>query len=56
MRCVACNVILTPQESTRRFAQSLDFVDLCNKCLGTIEDEDLQTEDGEYNDDEEYDE
>jgi hypothetical protein len=39
MRCVACNVILTPQESVRRFKESRAFVDMCNKCLSTISDE-----------------
>lgn len=38
MRCVACNKILTTQESVRRFKNSGEFVDLCNKCLGTIDD------------------
>ena len=39
MRCVACNVILTPTESVRRFEGSGEFVDLCNKCLETISDD-----------------
>ena len=39
MRCVACNVILTPQESVRRFKESRAFVDMCNKCLSTISEE-----------------
>lgn len=46
MRCQACNVILTPAESTRKFASG-EFVDLCNKCLGTIQ-EDVATEEGNY--------
>ena len=49
MRCVACNVILTTQESTQKFVGSGDYVDMCNKCLSTI-DEDVQYSDG--NDDE----
>jgi hypothetical protein len=51
MRCQACNVVLTPQESTRKFAISGDYVDLCNKCLSTIDD--VDTLDSEYLDDEE---
>ena len=39
MRCTCCNVILTPQESVRRFKQSQEFVDMCNKCLSTISDD-----------------
>lgn len=45
MRCFACNIILTTSESVRRFSQSNTFVDLCNKCLSTIDDE-IKTEDG----------
>jgi hypothetical protein len=55
MRCSACNVILTTTESVRRFKNSGDFVDLCNKCLSTISD-DVETVDGsasEEDDDEE---
>jgi len=37
MRCTCCNKILNNQESTRRFASGT-FVDMCNKCLSTIED------------------
>jgi len=37
MRCHACNVILTTQEATRKFEESGEFVDLCNKCLSTID-------------------
>ena len=38
MRCQACNVILTPVQSVRKF-ESGEFVDLCDKCLGTIQDQ-----------------
>jgi hypothetical protein len=51
MRCYACNKILTPQESTRRFSSG-EFTDMCNKCLNTIQ-EDVVTEEGNYDDDEE---
>lgn len=54
-RCVACNRILDNQESTRKFAGSGEYVDMCNTCLGTIED-DVDTIDGEHYDDEKADE
>lgn len=50
MRCQACNVILTTQEATRKFKESGDFVDLCNKCLSTI-DEDVNYSDGNHEED-----
>lgn len=53
MRCSACNVILTTSESVRRFKDSGDFVDLCNKCLSTIS-EDVSTVEGIASDEEEY--
>ena len=39
MRCYCCNKILSDQEATRRFQESEEFVDMCNECLSTIEDE-----------------
>lgn len=39
MRCFACNVVLSTPERTRRFEGSGEFVDLCNKCLNTIDDD-----------------
>jgi len=45
MRCNCCNVVLTPQESTRKFTVSGDYVDMCNKCLRTIDD-DVQYSEG----------
>jgi hypothetical protein len=39
MRCTACNVILSTQESTRKFKVSGDYVDLCNQCLSSIDDD-----------------
>ena len=44
MRCNACNVILTTQESTRKFTNSNTYVDLCNKCFNTIADDVKYTE------------
>lgn len=57
MRCTCCNVILTPQESVRRFKQSQEFVDMCGKCLSTISD-DVAFVEGNAGDEEgeEYDE
>jgi len=46
MRCECCNVILTPQEATRKFKGSGTYVDMCNKCLTTIDD-DVDTVEGE---------
>ena len=54
MRCSCCNVILTPQESTRKFKTSGDYVDMCNRCLDTISD-DVDYTDGYQGDDEFYD-
>ena len=48
-RCIACNCILTPQESTRRFKGSGTFTELCNKCLDTI---DVETVEGNVPDEE----
>lgn len=39
MRCSCCNVLLTTQESTRKFKESQTYVDMCNKCLETISNE-----------------
>ena len=36
MRCQCCNVILTPQESVRKFRDSGSFTDTCSKCLRDI--------------------
>lgn len=36
MRCMSCNVALSDFESTRKFAGSGEFVDLCNNCFGHI--------------------
>ena len=50
MRCMACDVPLTDYEATRRYTESREFVDLCNKCFAvslddseTIDREDLRT-------------
>lgn len=38
MRCIACNKNLSDFESTRKYADSQQYVDLCNKCFSTISD------------------
>lgn len=56
MRCYCCNKLLSDQEATRRFQESQEFVDMCNECLNTIDDE-VDTTDGyveeSHDDDEE---
>lgn len=36
MRCGCCNVILTPQESVRKFRESDEYTDTCTRCLRDI--------------------
>jgi hypothetical protein len=50
MKCYCCDKILTSQEATRRFKESGEFVDMCNNCLGTIDD-DVEVTDGYQEDD-----
>lgn len=45
MRCLACNCQLNDHESTRKYASSGSFVDLCDRCFATVEDE-IPTLDG----------
>lgn len=33
MRCLGCNKELSDFESTRRYADSQEFIDLCNDCF-----------------------
>ena len=47
MRCTCCNVVLTTQESTRKFTNSGTYVDMCNKCFNTIAD-DVQYTESDY--------
>lgn len=37
MRCECCDKLLSNYESTRKFASGA-YIDMCNKCLSTIED------------------
>lgn len=36
MRCLACNCELSDFEATRKWIQSHEFVDLCNRCFQGI--------------------
>lgn len=56
MRCYCCNNPISGVESTRRFKESNEFVDMCDKCLSTIVDEyDLETIEGEAQDEDLFD-
>lgn len=45
MRCLSCNCALNDHEATRKYASSGEFVDLCDRCFVTVEDE-IPTIDG----------
>lgn len=54
MRCLSCNCVLTDYESTRKSAHTNDYIDLCNRCFSSVEDDmdtvdrpDLEHEDAE---------
>lgn len=36
MRCLACNVLLTDFEATRKSFDTDEFIDLCNHCFSFI--------------------
>jgi hypothetical protein len=36
MRCIACNQVLTSYESTRKHADTGEYLDLCGECLSVI--------------------
>jgi hypothetical protein len=42
MRCLSCNKNLSDFESTRKFASTGEYLDLCNKCYSDIT-EDIAT-------------
>lgn len=52
MRCYCCNVILSTQEATRRFKESKTFVDMCDKCRLSIDDQ-IEVTNGNTDDKEE---
>jgi len=39
MRCLSCNKNLSDFESTRKFASTGEFLDLCNRCYSDIQDD-----------------
>lgn len=39
MRCLSCNVILSDKEATRKYASTGEFVDLCDHCFSTVDDQ-----------------
>ena len=55
MKCYCCDKILSTQESVRRFKETGAFVDMCNTCLSTIDDE-IEVVDSPHLSDDEYDE
>jgi hypothetical protein len=58
MKCLACDVVLSDFEATRKYQESGKYVDLCNHCYKTvaqdinaIERPDLLTNEEAYEDD-----
>jgi hypothetical protein len=45
MRCLSCDRKLSDRESTRKYASSGTFVDLCNRCFSDVA-EDIPDIDG----------
>ena len=39
MKCISCDVILTPFEATRKYKSTLEPIDLCNSCFKAISDD-----------------
>lgn len=39
MKCLSCDVILTPYEATRRYKSTGEPLDLCNSCFKPISDQ-----------------
>jgi NAD-dependent SIR2 family protein deacetylase len=37
MRCIACDKNLSDFESTRKHHESGEYIDMCNKCYSTIQ-------------------
>lgn len=44
MRCYCCNRALSDYEATRRSVTTGNFLDMCNKCYGSISNEVLAIE------------
>ena len=55
MRCYCCNKALSDYEATRKSVTTGNFLDMCNKCYGSISGEVLALErtDLRHNEDEE---
>lgn len=43
MRCTCCNRLLNDFESTRKSKVTGEYLDMCNKCYGTVQ-QDLATD------------
>jgi hypothetical protein len=56
MRCLSCNANLTDFESTRKSANTGQYIDLCNHCFGSIKDDMYTIERADLDGDEIYDE
>lgn len=39
MKCLSCDCILSDREATRKSLNTGEFIDLCNNCFSSIEDE-----------------
>lgn len=46
MRCLACNVRLNKRESTRKYASSGTYIDLCDRCFSHVSEEIADVSDG----------
>lgn len=38
MKCLSCDVILSSFEATRKYKNTQNYVDLCNRCFASISD------------------
>lgn len=47
MRCKACDKLLSDYESTRKSAQTNEFLDLCNHCYTHVKEEIMTLENQE---------
>ena len=44
MHCICCDKILSDYEATRRNVNTKEFMDMCNRCYGTISNDVLALE------------
>lgn len=47
MRCLSCNIVLNDFESTRRYANTGEFVDMCKRCFNSSDTEGVDVLDRE---------